>query len=158
MTLALRSSFEQGDRIPERHSRAGGNVSPPLSWSGLPQGTRQLALILDDPDAPGPFPFVHWVIYGLPAEAPSLPEGAAGESSPGFLQGINSTRGQGYFGPSPPPGPAHRYMFHLYALDHTLALKPGLDKRALLIAMEGHVLEEAVLVGTYGESEAFTTA
>jgi Raf kinase inhibitor-like YbhB/YbcL family protein len=148
--LHIRSPrFEERGRIPEPYSDAGGSVSPPLLWSGVPRGTKELALIVDDPDAPGTFPFVHWVAYKIPADWSGLPEGASGKDTPGFIQGTNSTGEAGYFGPAPPRGATHRYSFHLYALDHSLDLEPGLDKRGLRVAMEGHILSEAVLVGVY---------
>jgi Raf kinase inhibitor-like YbhB/YbcL family protein len=152
MPLAISSSaFSDGAPIPVKHSREGGNVSPPLSWTGVPPETRALAIIVDDPDAPGPFPFVHWVVYQIPADWKGLDEGLSANPAGGIRQGMNSFGATGYGGPAPPPGPPHRYQFHLHALDHALELPAGLDKKALLAAMEGHVLADAVLVGTFAE-------
>jgi Raf kinase inhibitor-like YbhB/YbcL family protein len=151
------TAFADGAKIPVKYTGDGDDVSPPLAWSGLPEGTRELALICDDPDAPTPNPWVHWVIYKIPADCPGLPEGVADsptlEEPAGALQGKNSwPSGQkiGYRGPAPPQGHGvHHYFFHLYALDAALALKPGIDKTALLNAMAEHVLAEGQLVGPY---------
>jgi len=150
------SAFEQGEPIPKKYTGDGEDVSPPLAWSGLPAGTKQLALVCDDPDAPRPEPWVHWVIYAIPPQTAGLSEGVPRTERladpPGALQGKSSwpTDNLGYRGPAPPPdhGP-HRYFFKLYALDTALALKPGLSKDELLKAIEGHVLAEAQLTGTY---------
>ncbi|NIP84815.1 MAG: YbhB/YbcL family Raf kinase inhibitor-like protein [Planctomycetales bacterium] len=149
-------AFEDGQPIPQKYTGDGQDRSPPLSWSHLPAGTKQLALICDDPDAPRAEPWVHWVIYQLPAKLDSLPEGVPQrerlEEPAGALQGANSwPSGQtiGYRGPAPPAGKPHRYYFKLYALDTQLDLKPGLGKEDLLRAMEGHILGEGQLMGTY---------
>lgn len=150
------SAFQPGQPIPKRYTGDGEDVSPPLAWSGLPAGTKQLALICDDPDAPRDEPWVHWVIYAIPPETAGLPEGVPRTerlANPrGALQGRNSwpTNNLGYRGPAPPPahGP-HRYFFKLYALDTALTLKPGLSKDELLGAIRGHVLAEGQLLGTY---------
>lgn len=158
MSLTLTSDvFAGGDRIPVRHAGDGEDVSPPLSWTGVPESTRELALICDDPDAPTPQPWVHWVLYKLPADCRGLPEGVPSnsrlEEPAGALQGRNSWssgRTIGYRGPAPPPRHGvHHYHFRLYALDEPLALNPGIDKRSLQAAMQGHILAEAELVGTY---------
>lgn len=148
------SAFEDGEPIPEKYSQDGRNVSPPLSWDGVPDGARELALIVDDPDAPMDQPFVHWVIYNIPADATGLPEGVpqgATVSEPqGAVQGVNTAGNQGYDGPKPPHGHGtHHYYFKLRALDAKLDLGPGRSKADLNRAMEGHVLAEAELVGTY---------
>lgn len=158
MKIELTSpAFVHGARIPKKHSGEGEDVSPPLAWSSVPEGTRQLALICDDPDAPVAEPWVHWVIYKIPVTASGLPEGVAKTAQPeepsGAVQGKNSwPSGQtiGYRGPMPPPkhGP-HRYFFKLYALDAELALAPGATKQQLLEAMAGHVIGEGELMGTY---------
>ena len=162
-SLALTSTaFKNGQAIPKRHTFEGTDVSPPLAWSGVPKGTKQLALICDDPDAPsrkkpGPKPWVHWVIYGLPAELRAMPEGLARDAQlgppTGARQGKNSWSADnvGYRGPMPPVGSGpHRYYFKLYALDAKLDLATGkADKDGLLAAIKGHVLAEAVLMGTY---------
>jgi Raf kinase inhibitor-like YbhB/YbcL family protein len=150
-------AFAAGKRIPVRHTGDGDDVSPPLSWSGVPDGTREFALICDDPDAPTDEPWVHWVIYGIPGETRALPEGVPPdrqlESPVAAVQGKNSWssgRTVGYRGPAPPKGHGtHHYHFKLYALDAKLALKPGAEKAALLKAMAGHVLAEGELIGTY---------
>ena len=154
--FVLRSSaFESGRPIPRRHSGDGADLSPALAWSGAPAGVRQLALICDDPDAPTAEPWVHWVIYGLPADLTGLPEGlprrARLDQPAGASQGVNSwpSGNVGYRGPAPPPGKVHHYHFKLYALDATLKLEPGATKRDLLRAIEGHILAQAELVGTY---------
>jgi Raf kinase inhibitor-like YbhB/YbcL family protein len=140
-------AFDSGKPIPRRHTGEGEDLSPPLVWSGLPPGTLELALICDDPDAPRPTPWVHWVRYGIPPTTRSLPEGAA---RPG-VDGANSwPEGKGYRGPMPPPGHGvHHYHFRLYALDTTLDLEPGATKAQLLAAMQDHILAMADLVGTY---------
>src|SRR5437899_5500127 len=151
MTFAITSSaFQDGAPIPGRHTCDGGDVSPPLAWSGVPGGTRAFALIADDPDAPSGT-WVHWVLYDLPAEMKELPEGTATmETLPnGAKQGINDFRKVGYGGPCPPPGLPHRYFFKLYALDAPTNLKPRATKQQLLDAMKGHVLGEAELMGRY---------
>lgn len=120
--------------------------SPALSWTGLPPGTKELALICDDPDAPGKEPWVHWVLYKVPAAATALKAGAEDVG----VQGRNSWKSTGYRGPEPPKGSGwHHYHFRLYALDAELAAKPGLTKAELLQAMKGHVLAQAEAVGKY---------
>ena len=153
--LTLKSpAFENGRWIPRRHTGDGVDVSPPLNWSGLPKGTKELALICDDPDAPRAKPWVHWVIYKIPAKVGGLKEGIPRLSKLakpfGTLQGKNSWGKIGYYGPAPPRyrGP-HHYHFQLYALDVELKVKPGLDKAGLLRAMAGHILAETKLVGMY---------
>ncbi len=158
MKMKLTSpAFEPGQPIPKRYTGEGADVSPPLEWSNVPEGTQEFALICDDPDAPTPEPWVHWVIYKIPADVTKLPEGIAKTPKlsvpPGALQGKNSwPSGQtiGYRGPMPPPGHGrHRYYFRLYALDKKLDLQPGLTKKQLLEAMKGHILGEGELMGTY---------
>jgi Raf kinase inhibitor-like YbhB/YbcL family protein len=158
MTFQINSSaFSAGQPIPKRHSGDGEDISPPLAWTSLPEGTAELALICDDPDAPTAEPWVHWVIYKIPVDQAGLPEEVEpikvpGEV-PGALQGVNSwPSGQkiGYRGPAPPPGHGtHHYHFTLYALDAPLTVKSGLSKEALLTAMSDHVIEKAELIGTY---------
>ncbi len=157
MTLELTSrAFEQGQSIPTKHAYKGegDNLSPPLAWSGAPEGTQSFALICDDPDAPSPLrprpkPWVHWVVYDLPAGLASLDEGGNG----GGVEGTTDFGEKAYGGPMPPPGSGtHRYFFKLYALDATLGLDPGASKADLLAAMEGHVLAEVELFGTYERS------
>jgi hypothetical protein len=148
MTLTS-PSFAHGDPIPLRHSGDGINVSPPLAWVGVPAGTKSLALICDDPDAPGKV-WVHWVLYGLPPTLADLPEGVPTDSTlpDGSRQGMSDSGSTGYDGPYPPKGKPHRYFFKLYALDADVNLPPGATKAELLSAM-GTILAEAELMGTY---------
>jgi Raf kinase inhibitor-like YbhB/YbcL family protein len=137
-------AFEQGERIPRRHSCEGEDLSPPLSWSGAPEGTRSLALVVDDPDAPAGT-FTHWLGWGLDPGAHGFGEG---ESAP--VEGRNDFGTSGYRGPCPPPGHGrHRYFFRLYALDYDPGLRPGAGMRELERALEGHTLAVAELVGSY---------
>jgi Raf kinase inhibitor-like YbhB/YbcL family protein len=143
------SAFEDGDAIPARYTCDGLDVSPSLSWGSATDGTRSLALIADDPDAPGGT-FVHWVIYDLPSDTRRLPEGVPNRQtlSSGAKQGVNGAGGVGYTGPCPPSG-THRYFFKVYALDTRLDLGGGATAERLSDAMEGHVLAEGQLMGTY---------
>jgi len=150
MSLVLKSAaFSEGGWIPEKYTCDGDNVSPPLEWSGLPAGTTSLALICDDPDAPMGT-WVHWVVFNIPPETDGLPENVPPERElkQGGLQGINDFRKIGYGGPCPPGG-THRYFFKLYALDCRLDLPAGITKAQLMAAMEGHILDQAVLMGRY---------
>jgi len=158
MSIKIRSTaFADGQVIPKEHTGDGQDVSPPLAWESLPEGAKELALICDDPDAPTAEPWVHWVLYKLPPTVRELPVGVPSssrlESPVVALQGRNSWssgRTIGYCGPAPPPGHGvHHYRFHLYALDCELALHPGVDKWTLLKAMQGHILDQGELVGTY---------
>lgn len=158
MTLTLRSpAFASQGELPARFAAEGGNQSPPLEWDGVPEGTRSLALLVHDPDAPDPAApkrdFVHWVVYDLPAASGRLDEGASGTPLPGGAsEGRNDKGDAGYTGPKPPVG-RHRYFFRLHALDVTLGDRGPLDRRALDLAMDGHVLAAAELVGTYAAAE-----
>ena len=148
------SAFAQNETVPRKYTGDSDDKSPPLSWSGVPPGTKQLALIVDDPDAPTATPWVHWVLYAIPPETTSLPEGITPSlrvsQPPGLLQGKNSWGKVGYGGPAPPKGHGrHRYFFKLYALDAPISLEPGASKDALLKAISGHVLGEGELIGTY---------
>ncbi|GBD32762.1 Putative lipoprotein LppC [bacterium HR33] len=149
------TAFSNGGPIPRAHTCDGADQSPPLRFSGIPEGTKELALIVDDPDAPVGV-FVHWVLYGLPPDVTSLPSGLPKDPTLAkpirALQGVNDFRKTGYNGPCPPRGPAHRYFFKLYALDTQLNLPAGATKAVLLKAMEGHVLQEASLMGTYARA------
>lgn len=154
MSLELRSvSFDEGETIPVRHTCDGEDLSPPLSVEGVPAGAESLALIVDDPDAPAGT-WVHWVLYGLPADLGSLPQGvpAGAEAQDGGLQGENDFGDLGWGGPCPPPGEEHRYVFRLYALDGTPELGSGATKEELLEAIEPMVVEEARLTGRYQRS------
>ena len=148
MSIQITSTaFKPNTAIPTRFTGEGTDVSPPLSWTGVPASAQQLALVCDDPDAPSHEPWVHWVIYRIPASATGLAEGLPGTEHPtpgsDIAHGVNSWQRLGYGGPMPPVGHGlHHYHFRLYALDRSLDLKPGLSKSELLEAMEGHVLAE----------------
>ena len=144
MTMSLTSpAFNNGEAIPTQYSCDGEDLSPDLDWFGIPQGTQSLALIMDDLDASVGI-WVHWVLYNIPADKPGLRTGITGVG----LDGTNSWGSTGYGGPCPPGG-THRYFFKLYALDTMLDLNPGSNKQALLAALEGHILAQAELMGTF---------
>jgi Raf kinase inhibitor-like YbhB/YbcL family protein len=150
MALDVRSSaFREGGAIPARYTCDDLDISPPLSWSSVANGTRSLALIVDDPDAPRGA-FVHWVIYNLPPDTRRLPEDVPNQRTlpSGALQGMNGAGSLGYTGLCPPNG-THRYLFKVYALDTELDLGAGATKEVVVSAMEGHVLAEGRLLGTY---------
>ena len=158
MNIVITSTaFKQGEPIPREHTGEGADRSPLLQWTNLPEGTKELALICDDPDAPVAEPWVHWVLYKLPATTKGLPEGMPQKPQlkepAGALQGKNGwPEGQniGYRGPMPPKGHGtHHYYFRLYALGKPIDAQPGLDKKALLAKIRDHVLAEGVLMGTY---------
>ncbi len=147
----LRSSaFPAGADIATPYTCDGKDVSPPLRWSGPPPGTKSFVLIADDPDAPGGT-WVHWVLYSIPATAAELPEGVPTKEMVASVgnQGVNDFRKIGYGGPCPPPGPAHRYVFRLYAVDMSEPVAPGRTKAEVLAAIKGHVLAQAELMGRY---------
>ncbi len=148
--LFFSSAFENGSYIPVKHTCKGQDVSPPLSWGGLPDKTRSLALVVDDPDAPRGV-FTHWMVYNIPPAAKGLVEGVSrqGQLADGSLQGKNSASATGYMGPCPPPGRVHHYHFKLYALDQLLGLKAGASKEQVLNAMTGHILASAETVGLF---------
>jgi len=154
MTLELTSpAFSHNDPIPAIYTCDGRDISPPLSWSSLPAGTRSLALIVEDPDAPDPkaprMTWIHWVLYNIPAETAGLAENTATSNLPaGILEGLNNWGRTGYGGPCPPVG-RHRYFFKLYALDAELPDLSQPNKEKLLQAMQDHILDQAELVGTY---------
>jgi Raf kinase inhibitor-like YbhB/YbcL family protein len=159
------TAFKNGEAIPADYTADGRNVSPPISWSGAPSGTREFALILDDPDAPMPQPFVHWVIYKIPGTATGLPGavpmGGIVKSTAvaGALQGTTGfalfVRGggpppePGYRGPAPPSGKPHHYTFKVYALNAPLDATDGMTKDDLLKTMEGRIVAQGELVGVY---------
>ncbi len=155
MALAINTeSFEPNGPIPERFTQVGENLSPNLYWQGEPANTQEYALIMEDPDAPNHHPFVHWVLYKIPAGVTRLPEGipegASPGTPPGAYHGDNTYGAKKYEGPKPPVGHGpHRYYFRLFALDTQLEVNLGLDRAALLEEMEGHVIEEAQLLGTF---------
>ncbi len=140
------SAFAPGSPIPTKYTGEGADVSPPLAWSAPPTGTVEITVMCDDPDAPRPEPWVHWVAYGISGDAHGLAEGVAS----GLSQGKNSWGKLGYGGPMPPKGHGvHHYHFKVYALGARLDAKPGLTKDELLTRMQSHVLAEGDLVGTY---------
>lgn len=143
------SAFKDGAMIPSRHTCDGEDISPQLEWQDVPEKTKSIALICDDPDAPMGT-FVHWVIFNLPAESRSLNENIPPEKNlpNGAIQGITSFGKHGYGGPCPPSG-THRYFFKIYALDTKLELSADTDKAKLLNAMEGHILARGQIVGRY---------
>jgi Raf kinase inhibitor-like YbhB/YbcL family protein len=151
MAIELTSpAFTEGAAIPQKYTCDAEDLSPPLKWGGLPEGTQSLAIICDDPDAPMRT-WVHWVIYDIPASVTELDEGVPKTDviPKGAKQGVTDFKKTGYGGPCPPPGKAHRYFFKIYALDAQLNLEPRAKKKDVLKAMEGHVLGEGELMGTY---------
>jgi Raf kinase inhibitor-like YbhB/YbcL family protein len=158
-SLSLRSrSFRPNEEIPIEHTCEGSDRSPALEWSGVPPGTKTLALIVDDPDAPDPKApqrtWVHWVVYNLPATASGLPAGASAADLPkGASVGNNDWRKPTWGGPCPPIG-RHRYFFKLYALDRVLEGLGTPTKAELEKSMEGHILGKAELIGTYQKQKA----
>jgi Raf kinase inhibitor-like YbhB/YbcL family protein len=154
MALKITSpAFEHGGPMAAKYTCEGQDIAPPLRWEGVPEGTRSLALVVDDPDAPDPaapkMTYVHWVLYNLPPDAGGLPEGVSSSNLPaGTREGVNDWRRTGYGGPCPPIG-RHRYFHKLYALDVVLEDLQQPTKSRLLKAMEGHVIARAEIVGTY---------
>jgi len=157
MPLLLTSSaFTHEGMIPSLYTCEGKDLSPEISWANPPKGTKSFVLIVDDPDAPDPdapkMTWVHWIVYDIPPTVSSFPKAQGNENNPalpnGAKQGITDFRRLGYGGPCPPIG-THRYFFKLYALDATLGLPPGQTKADVEKAMQGHVLEQATLMGKY---------
>ncbi len=154
MQLTLTSpAFTDRGRIPKKYTCEGEDISPPLSWSGTPEGTKSFTLIVDDPDAPDPnaprMTWVHWVLYNLPSTITELPEGVLKEALPaGTREGQNDWKSLGYGGPCPPIG-RHRYFHKLHALDVVLPKLAAATKGELEEAMQDHILAKAVLIGTY---------
>ena len=146
------TAFDAGGAIPVRHTGDGEDVSPEMTWTDVPEGTRAFALICHDPDAPlvkpGTYGFVHWVLYGIPGSATGLPEGTSD-----YVQGVNDFGNAGYGGPAPPPGHGtHRYFFWLLALDSEPELEPGLTMWQLLEKIEPAVIGMNRMLGTYERS------
>jgi Raf kinase inhibitor-like YbhB/YbcL family protein len=142
--------------MPRDYTPDGRNLSPPLTWSNVPAATREIAVVCEDPDAGNPPPFVHWVIYKIPATAKGLPEGipidpaaAMPAGIAGAIQGVSGFRRAIYRGPAPPPGKPHHYHFVVFALDADLGLKPGLTRADLLAAIAGHVIGQGEIVSIY---------
>ena len=151
MAFVIKSpAFAHGAEIPKKHTCQAEDVSPALEWTSPPSRTVTLALIMDDPDASGGA-WVHWVLWNLPPNAHELPEAVAKQDplNDGTRQGRNSFGKVGYNGPCPPSGKAHRYFFHLYALDEKVDLAPDADRLNLQEAMKGHVLIQTEYMGTY---------
>jgi Raf kinase inhibitor-like YbhB/YbcL family protein len=157
MAMTLNSpAFKQNGHIPSKYTCEGEDVSPPLAWEGVPNGAKSLVLIIDDPDAPDPkapkMVWVHWVVYNIPPDTKSLLENASEARLPqGASIGVNDFKKTGYGGPCPPIG-RHRYFHKLYALDIALDLK-GATKSQIERAMQGHILTNAELVGTYQKGD-----
>ena len=152
MAITLKSpAFENGSRLPVRHTGEGEDLSHALSWEGVPPDAKELALIMDDSDAPTPQPWVHWVIYHIPVTCTSLPEGTNQKNGPeGSKEGLNTWGTLGYRGPLPPKGHGeHRYVFRLYALNTELILPTKVSREALDKAMSGHIIAEGALLGTF---------
>ena len=151
------SVLKQGQPMPVDYTADGKNISPPIAWSSLPAGTKELALICEDPIAPTPQPFVHWVVYKIPATAQGLPENMPADAATpmpadlkGTIQGLSGFRRPMWRGPAPPkPGVAHQYHFIVYALDAPLEVAEGLNKTQLLEAMKGHIIGQGEIVATY---------
>ncbi len=152
MGFAIESTaWRAGETIPKKFTCDGADVSPPLEWKSAPAGTQSFSLVAEDPDAPSGL-FTHWMIYDLPANATSLAENQPRqkELGNGARQGRNSFGKVGYGGPCPPPGPAHRYFFRLYALNGKLELAPGASREQFNRAIAGHILAQAEYMGRYG--------
>jgi Raf kinase inhibitor-like YbhB/YbcL family protein len=149
------SAVAEGEAIDSRFTCDGEDVSPALSWEGVPEGSAELALVMEDPDAPGGT-FTHWILYGLAAGETALPEGVSEGGTvagpPPLRQGANDFGTVGYGGPCPPGGETHDYAFRLLALDAETGLEGGASRDELLVAVEGHVLAEAILTGNYSRS------
>lgn len=145
------TAFAAGGEIPKKYTCDGPDMSPALSWTGLPANTQALALIADDPDAPSGT-WTHWVVWDIPLKAMGLGENMlkAKTLPDGTRQGMTDFRKVGYGGPCPPPGKAHRYFFRLYAVDTKIDLPAGARRQELEEAMKGHVLAKAEVMGTYG--------
>lgn len=153
MSLSIASpAFQAGAEIPQQHTCEGADVSPALSWSGAPDSTRSFVLIVDDPDAPDPkapkMTYVHWVLYDMPPNVTGLPENGSKTLPPGVREGTNDWKRTGWGGPCPPIG-KHRYFFKLYALATELGNLGTATKADVEKAMQGHVIAQAELMGTY---------
>jgi len=151
-------AFADGARMPERFTADGTGVSPPLFWTGVPEGTERLVLIVEDPDAPAPTPLVHAVVWGLPAGQEDLKEGAISPDGPGAFDGSdvgrNSLFGEGWLPPDPPTGHgSHDYVFQLFALNEIPPMGPNPGRDELVAALESRVIAAGLLVGTYSRGE-----
>lgn len=152
MPFAIKTTaFSNGGEIPRKYTCSGENVSPALTWTETPPQARSLALICDDPDAPGGT-WTHWIVWNIPAQASSLPEAVPTHQETltgGARQGRNDFGRIGYGGPCPPPGRPHRYFFRLYALGTVLDIKPGAARAELESAMNAHVVAKAEWMGLF---------
>ena len=150
LTLTVVSAFAMGAAIPMKYTGGGENISPPLSWSKVPAGTQSITIICDDPDAPGG-EWVHWVLFNLPPDVTKLDASIAKQAKlpNGAIQGLTDYNRAGYDGPWPPPGKAHRYFFKVYALDIKLDLTEKVRKGDVVKAMQGHVLAQGQIQGTF---------
>ena len=156
-------TLKEGETIPRQYTPDGRNDSPPLAWGGVPAAAKELAVVCEDPDAGNPPPFVHWVVYKIPASAKGLPEALPLDSATkmpadlaGTVQGSNGFRRTLYRGPAPPAGKPHHYHFVVYALDAPIATKPGqvpLTRAELLEAIKGHVIGQGELVALYERTQ-----
>ncbi len=157
MALTLRSAaFSNGGEIPAKYTCEAEDIAPPLEWLSVPENTRTLVLIIDDPDAPDPnapkMTWVHWVLYNIPPQAAGLTEGATAKDLPaGTKQGLNDWKKAAYGGPCPPIG-RHRYFHKLYALDTVITIKNKPTKAEIETALKGHIIEQTELIGTYKKS------
>jgi Raf kinase inhibitor-like YbhB/YbcL family protein len=147
LTVTSRS-FPSDGPIPVDSTCDGADRSPELSWSAPPAGTRSLAIVVDDPDAPSG-DFTHWIAFNIPSDVLSIPEGADPAALGGAV-GVNSFNRPGYSGPCPPKGEMHRYLFHVLALDNSIEPRLGGDRAAVASAMSGHLLAEGALAGMFG--------
>jgi Raf kinase inhibitor-like YbhB/YbcL family protein len=154
-------TLKTGEPMPREYTPDGRNISPPLSWSNLPPGTRQIAVVCADFGAGSPPPWVHWIIYNIPAAAKGLPAGLPIDPAApmpaeiaGAVQGLNGWRRAIYRGPAPPAGTPHIYFFTVYALDSGLKLEPNLTRAQLLEAMSGHIIGQGDIVPTYERKPA----
>ncbi len=148
--ISISAEFKYGDVIPSEYTCMGKDISPELSWTGIPEGTESIALVMDDPDAPGGT-FVHWVLFNIPAVTQKLPKAVNKDKILDDFgrQGMTDFEDVGYGGPCPPPGKYHRYYFRIYALDKMLELLPGSSRKQVDSAMESHILAKGELVGIY---------
>jgi hypothetical protein len=154
MALELQSdAFQAGKTFPTQYTCEGQNVSPPLSWFGVPDGTQTLALIFDDPDAPNGT-FSHWVLYNIPPDVSELPENASENLPQGIVQGRNSYGNSRYEGPCPPHGSEHQYFFRLFAIDRALDLTAGATHEQVLDRIQKHGIENTELLVRFGRAPA----
>ena len=142
--------FKNNEFLPAKFTGEGQDISPALEWTDILPNTASIALIMDDPDAPSGL-FTHWVIFNIPPASKGLPQAVPDKPvlEDGSIQGKNSARTIGYYGPYPPPGKPHRYQFHLYALDMMINPKSGVSGKEVLEAMQGHVIQSAMITGIY---------